>query len=87
MIRNYWKLSRATRPVLCPTSGCAISLIEVSRFQYFYEALLSFAWKPIPFGEHMQEWQASRRLELKAGRGIYFLGSIAGSSSTDVIST
>jgi hypothetical protein len=36
------------------------SLAQVSSYKYFYEALLHFAWEPIPFGDKYEAWRDSR---------------------------
>ena len=52
------------------------SLQEVARYPYFYEALVAFSWKPIPFGKGYKAWAAKKRKEISAGKEIYFLGTI-----------
>jgi len=53
------------------------SLLEVSKYEYFYEALLHYAWNKIPFGENWNEWRSARREALiKSGADIYFLGPL-----------
>ncbi len=50
------------------------NLGEVANERYFYEALLSFAWKAPPSGKRHASWQSKKRKLVKAGRNIYFLG-------------
>jgi hypothetical protein len=53
------------------------SVAEVSRYKYFYEALLHFGWDPIPFGDKYEAWRDNRRRAmLQLGEGIYFLGPV-----------
>lgn len=47
------------------------SLQEVSHYPYFYEALVSFAWKPIPFGKNIK--CGLRRRERKYPQGKRFI--------------
>ena len=57
---------------------CA-SLIEISKHEYFFEGLLWFARRPIPFGEEFHAWRAETKHELiEGGEGLYFLGSSTG---------
>jgi hypothetical protein len=51
------------------------SLKEVASFPYFFEALLSFSWKPIPFGERSYAtWRKRIETEMRAGKHFHFLG-------------
>ena len=60
------------------------SLAEVSHFKYFYEGLLSFAMKPIPFGPGYDAWRDEKRREYATGCGDFFLlGEVLG-DETDV---
>lgn len=52
------------------------SLQQVSTAQYFYEALLSFASDPIPFGDKYDQWRVEKRRALEQGNGLYFLGRL-----------
>jgi len=55
------------------------SLIEISNHEYFFESLLWFAWRPIPFGAEYQAWRAeTRRKLIEDGEGLLFLGSSVG---------
>jgi len=58
-----------TRFELCDSLG------EVSDHEYFYEALLAFGWRPIPFGSRNKAWKTKKRREILNGDEIYFLGS------------
>jgi len=49
------------------------SLVDVDDHEYFYEALLKFAWRPIPSGSRYRTWVARMKREMNAGREIYFL--------------
>jgi hypothetical protein len=59
------------------------ALKDIAQFTYFYESLLDFAWKPIPFGSHYKAWQRKMRSVLRQGREIYFLGPLKQSFATD----
>jgi hypothetical protein len=52
------------------------SLQELSSCPYFFEGLLGFAWKPIPFGDAYDQWREERRAELLSGKGdgLYCVG-------------
>lgn len=51
------------------------SLAEIANHEYFYEALLWFSWRPIPFGEGYEAWRAEAKRNLIAsGEGLYYLG-------------
>lgn len=50
------------------------SLLQVSDHEYFYEALLAFAWRPVPYGPRYKAWKTKKRRELLNGDEIYFLG-------------
>lgn len=51
------------------------SLIEVADHDYFFEGLLSFAWRPIPFGAGYETWRAeAKRKLIEDGEDLYFLG-------------
>lgn len=55
------------------------SLREVSSMEYFYEALLKFAWNPIPFGESTySNWARKTRSAIAKGDEIYLLGPQSG---------
>jgi hypothetical protein len=64
-------LRAVTEVLLCET------LQELRGCPYFYEGLLSFASRPIAFGENYDTWRAWAREELAAGRGLFCVGSIA----------
>jgi hypothetical protein len=49
------------------------SLADVSTAKYFYEGLLFFAWRPIPFGPGYEAWRGEREREYLAGTGNVFL--------------
>lgn len=52
------------------------SLLDVADHQYFFEGLLHFAWRPIPFGEGYEQWRKQKRIELKeSGKDLFFLGA------------
>ena len=42
---------------------------------YFFEALISFAMQPIPFGDEYPDWRSERAANMAAGKELYFLGS------------
>ena len=48
------------------------SLREISTSEYFFEGLIAFARRPIPFGEGYEEWRAERLDEFKAGNGDFY---------------
>lgn len=53
------------------------SLSDLADHEYFYEALLHFAWQPIPFGEDYKAWRQERRVALtENGKDLFFLGRI-----------
>lgn len=59
------------------------SLSQASKFAYFYEALIHFSQRPMPFGKGYKAWQKRKRDELiYHGKGIYFLGYRQGGRST-----
>jgi hypothetical protein len=41
---------------------------------YFYEGLLDFAHRPIPFGAGYEHWRAERAAAMAADREIYYCG-------------
>jgi hypothetical protein len=54
------------------------SLREVSQYEYFFEALVYFCWRPIPFGtKTYSRWRTATRKRLESGKDIIFLGSLA----------
>jgi len=70
-------LEHASRVDLGGTASSAevcSSLAAAAAEPYFHEALLSFAWSPIPFGEGYQEWRMEREAAMREGRDIYYLG-------------
>lgn len=56
---------------------CA-SLSEAAAQPYFYEALLDFAQKPIPFGEGYGRWRREKAAAMADGSEFYFLGRPSG---------
>jgi hypothetical protein len=51
------------------------SLSEISDYQYFYEALLHFAWQPVPTGNSFKAWRLKKRRGLvQSAVDLYFLG-------------
>jgi hypothetical protein len=53
---------------------CA-SLHEAAAQPYFYEALLTFAQMPIPYGERYDEWRQENAKTMQEGREFCFLGT------------
>jgi hypothetical protein len=53
---------------VCPT------LQEASGQPYFFEALLAFSQKPIPYGKKYSAWKAACRKKILSGKDIYYLG-------------
>ena len=53
---------------------CA-SLREAATQPDFYEALLTFAQKPIPYGEGYDEWRGEMAKRMEEGRDFCFLGA------------
>lgn len=51
-----------------------LSLQDAREAPYFYEALLSFAQQPIPFGPDYEKWRRRINRRMRQGREIYFLG-------------
>jgi hypothetical protein len=60
-------------PVIRKLDVCA-TLQEASGQPYFFEALLAFARKPIPFGKTYTAWRAACRRRIASGKDIYYLG-------------
>jgi hypothetical protein len=52
------------------------TLRSASNAPYFYEGLLSFAQRAIPYGDEYANWRLARRAAIQQGREIYYLGSI-----------
>lgn len=50
------------------------SLQEAKDAPYFYEAVVAFAHKPIPFGPDYANWRRRMQRRMRAGKEIYFLG-------------
>jgi hypothetical protein len=54
------------------------SLRDVSQYEYFFEALFYFCWRPIPFGTKIySRWRTAARKRLESGKDLLFLGSLA----------
>jgi len=52
------------------------SLGEASQFEYFYEGLLYFARRPIPFGDSYKSRRKDKAAGLaQSGADLYFLGT------------
>jgi hypothetical protein len=51
------------------------SLREAAGARFFHEALLHFAWRPVPFGDGYTEWAARTRAALEAGHELYDCGT------------
>ncbi len=56
------------RARLCDT------LQEARDEAYFFEALVSYASMPIPFGDEYDAWRSQIGSEMEEGRGLYYLG-------------
>jgi hypothetical protein len=52
------------------------SLQELASAKYFYEALLTFAWQPVPFGPGYEAWRAEMRSAVENGKHIFYVGEI-----------
>jgi hypothetical protein len=50
------------------------SLSEAKDAPYFYEAVIEFAHKPIPFGPDYQNWRRRMQRRMRQGKEIYFMG-------------
>jgi len=50
------------------------TLSEAQSGPYFFEALLSFAWQPIPFDERHEPWREERQRRMENDQDIYYLG-------------
>lgn len=50
------------------------ALREAREAPYFYEALFSFAQRPIPYGDGYEAWRAAMSAALEEGRELYYLG-------------
>jgi uncharacterized NAD-dependent epimerase/dehydratase family protein len=84
--------STEAQPILAAVKRCAKScegapmkgfrmcrsLSEASKQLYFYEALITFAMKPILFGSRYSAWREKKRRAIEQGREIYFLPSRTG---------
>ena len=54
------------------------SLEEVSSAEYFYEGLLAFAWKSVPYGKRSYPlWKRKMRLAIVRGKEIVLIGKIS----------
>lgn len=54
------------------------SLRDVSKYEYFFEALLNFGWRRIPFGpKTYKRWRTATRKRLAGGKDMFFLGHLA----------
>ena len=51
-----------------------LSLQEAKDAPYFFEAVIAFAHKPIPFGPGYQSWRRRMQRRMREGKEIYFLG-------------
>jgi hypothetical protein len=54
------------------------SLRDIQSAEYFYEALIAIASRPIPFGDKYDTWKKRMRSELQKGRESYFVGVLNG---------
>lgn len=52
------------------------SLQHLRSCPYFYEGLLSFAWRPISFGSGYDAWRQKQRDEVGTGSGVYCVGEV-----------
>jgi len=52
-----------------------VTLQEAAQAPYFFEGLVSFAQRPIPFGDQYEDWRAKRRKRMEDGHEIYYLGT------------
>lgn len=52
------------------------TLSELREAPYFFESLISFSWRPIPFGPNYEQWRESTRREVELGRHIYCVGNV-----------
>lgn len=66
------RFSIGGRPV---SARVCANLREAARQPDFYEALLTFAQKPIPYGEGYDEWRRETADKMAEGREFYFLGT------------
>ena len=51
------------------------SLQEAADSEFFFEALVSIAREPIPFGPSYQEWVAEKNQRMISGKDIWYLGA------------
>jgi hypothetical protein len=51
------------------------TLQEASATPYFFEALIHFSQRPIPFGAGYETWAEQKRDAIQRGKEIYFLGT------------
>ena len=59
------------------------SLQEARDAPYFYEALITFAHQPIPFGPDYAKWRRRVQRRMRDGKEIYFLGPGGRDSGAD----
>ena len=70
-LRIATQFSIGGKPV---SARVCLTLREAADQPDFYEALLTFAQKPIPYGQGYDEWRRERAKAMEEGREIYFLG-------------
>ena len=71
-LRIASQFSIGGRPV---SARVCTSLREAAAQPTFFEALLTFAQKPIPYGERYDEWRRETAKKMDEGREFYFLGA------------
>jgi hypothetical protein len=52
------------------------TLQEASQALYFFEGLISFSHRPIPFGDGYELWRKKKQSQMEEGREIYYLGAL-----------
>jgi hypothetical protein len=56
------------------SSQVCTTLQEASQEPYLFEALVSFASRPIPFGPKYEDWRREKAAEMEEGQDLYYLG-------------
>jgi hypothetical protein len=50
------------------------TLQEAAHAPYFFEALIRFSQRAVPYGEEYESWRSRMRGELQSGKQLYYLG-------------
>jgi hypothetical protein len=68
-LRSASRFALEGRPV---SARVCNSLREASSEPYFFEALLEFTHRRVPFGDGYEEWRQARSEAMEQGKEIYF---------------